>query len=520
MSARKNARFTGQIRSTVGKAETSYNGVLALPDEEWLQPENVAQYRSRAAIAETPLKDYVPEAGQITNAIVQEAQQQYMETHADDLIFRERLEAGPFLGQKNIGGGLLPDFYLIPAVRELTEEIKVKSTSMFGRLLTRAVKEMTARDPRFVELRDSLQDLVGTLNQRDQEDDEKPNELALLEGSLAEELKAWGAKVRIEVTPPEIEKIFELGTDLHLDDGIETTADRKGHGLQRALIFALLRSWAKALRQEPEAEVEVTSRQGSESVIFAMEEPELFLHPHAQKRLARSLRDIANTDEHQVLLCTHSTHFVDLDYYRDIAIVTKPKPEEGSTVRQYTGELFAGDDPVERKRRFHMAHWVNPDRAEMFFASRVVLVEGETEKVLLPFLAEKLGCYDPEISIIDCGAKHNLPLYMAIVNAFRIPYVVIHDEDPLPDSLPDDWSADKRRSKQDTFDYNGIINECLDIDLGSVHIFAPDFENATGVSKNKGKEKGKALAALDHFRDVGEEEIAGVLKDAICLSYG
>lgn len=141
---RNDATFTVRKTATLKerKTEISYNGMLALPEKDWLQPENIADYRSREAIEATPLKDYVPEAGRITNQIVQDAQQQYMEAHADELDFYERLETGPFLGQKNIGGGVLPDFYLIPAVRELTEEMKIKSTSMFGRLLTRAVREI------------------------------------------------------------------------------------------------------------------------------------------------------------------------------------------------------------------------------------------------------------------------------------------------------------------------------------------------------------------------------------------
>ena len=77
-----------------------------------------------------------------------------------------------------------------------------------------------------------------------------------------------------------------------------------------------------------------------------------------------------------------------------------------------------------------MAHWVNPDRGELFFARRVVFVEGETEKVILPFLAEKLNLSNRDVSIIDCGSKYNLRLYATIADAFTIPYLVIHDEGP------------------------------------------------------------------------------------------
>ncbi|MDY6908917.1 MAG: ATP-dependent endonuclease [Thermodesulfobacteriota bacterium] len=74
-------------------------------------------------------------------------------------------------------------------------------------------------------------------------------------------------------------------------------------------------------------------------------------------------------------------------------------------------------------------------------------MEGETEKVILPFLAEKIGVFNADISVIDCGSKHNLPLYIAVAEAFEIPYLVIHDEDPLPDPMPKDWAEEKKREK-------------------------------------------------------------------------
>ena len=64
-------------------------------------------------------------------------------------------------------------------------------------------------------------------------------------------------------------------------------------------------------------------------------------------------------------------------------------------------------------------------------------VEGETEKVVFPYLADKLECINHEISIIDCGSKFNIPMYIEIANAFKIPYLVVHDEDPIPEKLPD-----------------------------------------------------------------------------------
>ena len=402
-------------RLSAGSTEIGYNGWVEEPKEEWLRTENAGDYTSREKINVTPLRQLVPESGRISKANVEDAQQNFIEHNRSSLEFFKSLESKPLLGQKNVAGGVFPEFFLIPAVRDLTDEIKMRTTTTFGRLMNRAVREMAERDERFILAKRELERVIASLNERDGKSD-ATNEISILERGIEQELAAWGVKVNIEVMPPELEKLFELGTDIHIDDGVRTTAERKGHGLQRAMIFALLRSWAAALQAERQSkdEGEVTARRQSDSVIFAMEEPELFLHPHAQRRLSRSLRDIASSPDHQVFICTHSTHFVDLTHYREIAIITKEKADVGSQVRQCTTELFEGDDIGDKKRRFHMAHWVNPDRGEFFFARRVIFVEGETEKVAIPFLAEKMNLSDADVSVIDCGSKHNLPLYINI----------------------------------------------------------------------------------------------------------
>ena len=340
--------------------------------------------------------------------------------------------------------------------------------------------------------------------------------MAELEQEIENALRDWGVSVSIEVAPPELERLFELGTDVNVFDGVKTTAARKGHGLQRAMMFALLRIWADMLQDERKAGVGQgpAPRKGSDSVVFAIEEPELFLHPHAQRKLSASLREIADAPEHQVFICTHSTHFIDLNRYKEVAIIKKDSAERGSYVKQCARDLFEGGGD-ERKKRFQMAQWINPDRAELFFAQRVVFVEGETEKVALPFLADKLGVANPDVSVIDCGSKHNLPLYIEIAKAFEIPYLVVHDEDPLPDPMPETWNENKRKEKRRTFELNEEVAKLVEEPLGRVVVLSPNFEGVAGISKSQGEKKGKALAALDHFEAMGEEEIPEQLREVV-----
>jgi CRISPR-associated exonuclease Cas4 len=518
---------TIRIRKTAKLQEestdVSYNGYVQEPEQWWLKTSAAQRLSSREQIEEEARQ--VPELagllegrGKITRQRVFDFQDEYIQAHRTELTFAETLEDGPLLGVKNVAAGTLPEFYLVPAVRDLCDEAKVKGTTVFGKLLQRAVSDMAERDPRFVELREQLRRLVGELNLRPEGPKGAASALGRIESSLASELSSWNVRVSIEVTPPEIEKIFELGTELHLDDGLKTLAERKGHGLQRAVLFALLRAWAKVLRSSGAGQ-ETTARQASTSAYFAIEEPEMFLHPHAQRQLFGSLREIGEVPEHQVFICTHSTYFIDMEQYRQIAIVTKPSPEAGTQVRQPTRDLFEGRDAAERKRRFHMAYWVNPDRGELFFARKVILSEGETEKVLFPFLAKKLGCFDPNVSVVDCGSKFNLPLYMQILNAFHIPYCVVHDEDPLPDPIPADWSGEKRAAAQRLFEANGAIDELTEAGLGHVEVFSPDFEGVSGVPHHQAERKGKPTAALDHFDPMTVEQLPTRLREVVRSAY-
>jgi len=152
----------------------------------------------------------------------------------------------------------------------------------------------------------------------------------------------------------------------------------------------------------------------------------------------------------------------------------------------------------------------------MLFARRVAFVEGETEASLFPFLAEKIGCFEPEVSVIGCGSKFNLPLYIELAQAFGLNFVVVYDEDPVSPELevrveelgryPDANEAelqrekDKLKSAKRTFKVNQEIADLV-LDPARLEMVSPDIEGVAGVSRGLGKKLGKPLAAVEHFDD-------------------
>jgi len=517
-------RKTAKLRDD-DNVDIEYHGYIEEPEEWWLKPDAKERLGSRDAIQDAA--NEVPElqgllnqypTGRITTSQVHKFQVDYIQKHREQLHFSEVLRELTFSGKKTVPPDIFPDFYLVPAVRDLNDEIRTKNTSLLGRLLHRSVQEMTANHADVIDLQSTISGLFGKLNDRSGtgEEQSQSSPLTRLETGIRQELQDWETTVAIELVAPDITTLFS-DTRLHIDDGVQTLADRKGHGLQRAILFALLRVVAASLRTDSgdDSNTSHSAQTVAESVIFAIEEPEMFLHPHAQRRLSRVLHEIAGAQHHQVFITTHSTHFVDMDKYRSIAIINKTRPQTGTSVRQCTRELFEGKSVKEKKDRLHMAAWVNPDRSEMFFARKVVFVEGETEQKIIPFLADKLEVFDPDVSIVDCGGKHNLPLYIKIANAFNLQYTVLHDEDPIPENYQKNDIDSKRR----TFQLNTEIQNIVDTQSGSREVFAPDFEGVACISHTQSEKKGKALAALEFFRDKHQDDISEDLANVVRTCY-
>lgn len=116
------------------------------------------------------------------------------------------------------------------------------------------------------------------------------------------------------------------------------------------------------------------------------------------------------------------------------------------------------------------------------------------------------------MTIVDCGAKHNLPLYITIANAFGIPYAVVHDEDPLDHN---DLDENERIQREKTFKLNEQIRQLVNQDIGRVFMIPKDFEKHCGIPKSQTDKKGKALAALDHFSQCDMNNVPQILKDIV-----
>ena len=501
---------TIKVRKTALKNDTfQYNGYVEEPKEEWLKEENISDHISRENAQKLPFYEMLPELGRIKKDDFKEAQLNYIQNHKDDIDFEYQLESTNFLGAKNVAKGSFGDLFFIPSIKRASDELSPKGNSIFAQLYSRVINKMSETNEEFIQAKQKIIDLTKILNKTNEKgevNEDRPTDLSSLEDLIDNELRAWNTKVDIQITPPNVDDIFRVGANVLIDDGIKTDIERKGHGLQRALIFALIKAWSTILKQEREEAQEQSTgeetrtRRGSKSTFFVFEEPELFLHPQAQKELFSSLVELSR-DNNQVLICTHSSSFLDLKYHTSICIVKKNDVAEGSKVLQCNEDIFTD---LDDKKKFNLGYWINPDRSELFFAKKVILVEGQTDKSVIPMIAKELGIYKYSYTIVDCGSKDSIPQYINLLNKFKLNYIAVYDKDHQEGK---DESAKASADKS-----SKLIEDGIDVSIGNSIIFDNDIEEELGMTEKVSS--GKAYKAI-MFVDSDSFNLSNNLKSKI-----
>ena len=133
----------------------------------------------------------------------------------------------------------------------------------------------------------------------------------------------------------------------------------------------------------------------------------------------------------------------------------------------------------------------------MFFAKRVLLVEGPEDQIavtayLLDESKIKNRIEEIDWSIVVAGGKDAVPFFQRVLNAFAIPYTVLHDIDITDGMNPDDKAKNQKTNETiaQLAGTNPVVTfpEKLEVSLGSTshlkdqykaHMFFQTPENMT-----------------------------------------
>lgn len=164
--------------------------------------------------------------------------------------------------------------------------------------------------------------------------------------------------------------------------------------------------------------------------LIVVDEPELHLHPQWQTILLALFEKLTVETGNQFLLATHSPVFVSPASIQHVSRVYA-KEQKSNIVRIKSGEL------PQAKHLFAIVNSQNNER--MFFADKVVLVEGISDRLFFDAVFRQFGVYDKSVQtyeIISAGGKGFFPAYERVLQACQVPYAVIADLDYINEIGP------------------------------------------------------------------------------------
>jgi len=448
LSLEKHILLAVDDRTGKSKVEAEFHGYRAEPKLLFLSLQKIQEkYGDKPKwmdIAnENNLPDYFLENGKSNKTVYSKALTKYLlenevEFDAPDLSTTQALGL-----QSNVVASL-PRVYLLPAITDYSDEIdKRSSSSTFRQLMAALSERILEKDPRFVEVQNALVTIRGLLNpSTTQGAPPRIESLVTVERKITDLLRkvmpsVTGVSLAVEVD--EVKDLFSAGVSLSVNDGVNTDVLAKGHGLQRCIVFTLLQTLILNERNQLMAAGD-GAQVSSNPIILLIEEPELYIHPQLSKLFFDVMASFAETD--QAIYTTHSPLFIDAYRAEEVGIVCKPTPVVGTQIRCCDATAFDG---LNDRKLFKGFTKLNPAMNELFFAKRVLLVEGPEDSIAVTATLRVLGritarTEELEWSIIACGGKASIPFFQRVLNAFSIPYAVLHDMDitvDMPESDKD-----------------------------------------------------------------------------------
>ena len=233
--------------------------------------------------------------------------------------------------------------------------------------------------------------------------------------------------------------------------------------------------------------------------LILIDEPELHVHPSMVKKFVRVLLDVKRNN--QIFLTTHHSVFVEpytLPYLWRVARDVHRNTKVHSLA---TAGLAPHADRFVQE--------INADNAEMFFADKVLLVEGVSDRILMRGLIDRFYTGDHDVKVVYAGSKGNVDVYAELCRAFHISYVVMLDRDALHGAWPhiiSDALHGHHRSAQD---------EQIRI-LKEHNIFILDGDLESSYPKKYQKRDTKPLNALHASQNITGEDVHSSVMKGIC----
>lgn len=283
---------------------------------------------------------------------------------------------------------------IIPSFRDPQMQLRLASWSWYGKLMIHLTKE----HQKSVDLMEAFGKVKSVADDifRDVKD-------KIIQSSL-------------DVAFPGTELHFQFNADtnidlyksalIYVDDGFKSLLTEKGSGIQSATIIGLFAYYTQYVNT-------------TTSALLCLEEPELYLHPHARRVISDRLDDFLNRNKNQVIITTHSVELVRTSL-ADMNLVLVTKTNDGTQAK-----------PIKIGEFKKLL--IESNQNEIFFADKVVICEGYEDFILRAICKEQYPkkLDEQNVSIISVGGKDKIATLAKLILKLGIKAFVLTDFDYL-----------------------------------------------------------------------------------------
>ena len=211
-----------------------------------------------------------------------------------------------------------------------------------------------------------------------------------------------GAEPDFDGTVTENEMFAVLRMVIKYAVGIEVPATYNGLGYNNLIYMSLLLA-----RMQADGSITYMKRNAKVLSFLAVEECEAHLHPAMQYKFLKFLQD-NNLNGHvrQIFMTSHSTQIASAVKLDDLICLTSPAL--GQINVGYPRAIYKEEVSNDMVSKQYVQRFLDATKADMFFANRLVFVEGIAEELLLPVFARYLNkdLTDEHVLVVNMGGRY------------------------------------------------------------------------------------------------------------------
>ena len=184
--------------------------------------------------------------------------------------------------------------------------------------------------------------------------------------------------------------------------GIEVPATFNGLGYNNLIYMSLLLA-----KMQADSSLTYMKRNAKVLSFLAVEECEAHLHPAMQYKFLQFLQDNnANGHVRQIFLTSHSTQIASSVKLDDLICLTSPAL--GQIHVGYPRLIYRKGDADDVASKQYVQRFLDATKADMFFANKLIFVEGVAEELLLPVFARYLNknLTDEHVLVVNMGGRY------------------------------------------------------------------------------------------------------------------